>query len=123
MIPDPDDPAIPVYTPIDEEQGGGDYLNFELRIPKECRIEEIKNDPRWHFSFGQDIFKKHYRFRRYHAVCDPKTKWCKIHHDKDDPHESFLPMVRHVCDSDGGKVIMIASAITGAIVTAYLLRK
>ena len=122
IIPEPDDPAIPVYMPIDEQQAGRDYLNFELKIPKECRIEEIKNDPRWYPSYGQDIFKKHYRFNHYHAVCDRKTGWCKIHYDKYDPDESFISLAKHVADSDGGK-ITLASVIAGAIIAAYLLKK
>ena len=79
-------------------------------------IEDFKNDPNWRPSFGEKLDKIHFRNDHYHAVCDPNTGICEIHYDEIDPHKSPSSLVKHMWDSDLGKVALIAGAIGTATV-------
>lgn len=89
------------------------------------KISRIAGDPSWKRSIGEKLDKIHFRNGHYHAECDPKTGFCKIHHDKDDPHESLTSLVKHLADSNSGKILLGIGgvAILDQIFTGGELRK
>jgi len=89
------------------------------------RIEDFEDDPSWKSSIGEKLDKIHFRNGHYHAECDPETGYCKIHYDKDDPHESLTSLVNHVADSNSGKalIVVVGVAILDQIFTGGQIRK
>ena len=89
------------------------------------RIEDFERDPSWKRSIGEKLDKIHFRKEHYHAECDPKTGYCKVHYDKDDPHKSFTSLVNHLADSNSGKVLfaIVSVAILDQIFTGGQIRK
>ena len=89
------------------------------------RIEDFESDPSWRRSIGEKLDKIHFRNGHYHAECDPETGYCKIHYDKDDPHESLTSLVNHVVDSNSGKALLVVAgvAILDQIFTGGQIRK
>ena len=75
------------------------------------RIEDFENDPSWQKSTGEKLNKIHYRKAHWHTECDPITGFCSVHYDKDDPHESVSSLVKHLADSDSGKVVLGAAVV------------
>lgn len=122
MNPDSDDPGIPNETPI-SEQGREDYIDFELGIPKRCRVEKIKANLNWKPSLGEKRSHDHFRYYHYHAVCDPKTGWCEIHYDIDDPHESPISLLKHMYGSKVGRGVLVVLGIAIAVVAGYAVSK
>ena len=78
---------------------------------KKNRIEDFERDPSWKRSFGEKLDKIHFRNGHYHAECDPETGYCKVHYDKDDPHESLTSLVNHVVDSNSGKALLVVAGV------------
>ncbi len=70
------------------------------------RIEDLENDPLWVRSIGEKLGKIHFRKGLSHAECDPKTGFCSIHYDKHNPHESITSLVKHLGDSNSGKIVL-----------------
>ncbi len=77
----------------------------------ECRIEDIQNDPTWTPSLGEKLGMIHYRSGHWHAECDPQTGTCKLHYDKDDPHESPTSLVKHMGESNLGIAVLVVGAL------------
>lgn len=76
------------------------------------RIDDYEMDPNWYRSLGEDPFKVHFRSGHYHTPCDPATALCEIpHYDQHDPHESLPELLKHVWDSDLGKLVLIGAAL------------
>ena len=92
---------------------------------KKYRIEDFERDSSWKRSIGEKLDKIHFRNGHYHAECDPKSAFCSIHYDKDDPHESFTSLVNHLADSNSGKVLLAVAgvAILDQILTGGQIRK
>ncbi len=89
------------------------------------RIEDIENNPDWIRSIGEKLDKIHFRNGHHHAECDPETGFCKIHYDKDDPHESLTSLLNHLVDSNSGKVLLgiVGVAVLDQIFTGGQIRK
>ncbi len=89
------------------------------------RIEDFENDPLWIRSVGEKLGKIHFRKGHNHAECDPKTGFCSIHYDTHDPNESITSLVKHLGDSNSGKVILgiVIVGILDQIFTGGGLRK
>lgn len=75
------------------------------------RIEDFENDPSWKKSIGEKLNKIHYRKDHWHAECDPETRFCSMHYDKDDPHKSINSLAKHLADSNSGKVVIGVAVI------------
>jgi len=88
-------------------------------------IKQLENDPEWKRSLGEKIDKVHFRNGNLHAECDIGTGICKIHKDKTDPHESISSMLKHMAESDGGKVVLgvVVAGILDQVFTGGAIRK
>lgn len=74
------------------------------------RIEDFENNPAWKRSLGEKLGMVHFRNGHYHAECDPKTGFCTVHYDKDDPHESPISLVKHMTQSPLGALVLGTAA-------------
>ena len=74
-------------------------------------IKDLENDPNWKSSVGEKLDKVHFRNGHYHAECDPKTGFCKVHYDEDDPHESITSLFKHLVDSKSGKGLLAVGGV------------
>ncbi len=79
-------------------------------------IKQLENNPEWKRSLGEKIDKIHFRKGNMHAECNVDTGICKIHQDKKDPHESISSLLKHMAESNGGKVVL------GVVVAGILSR-
>jgi len=98
----------------------------EIKVNKmSYRIENFENDPAWTRSLGEKLGKIHFRKGHYHTECDPKTGRCNVHHDKHDPHESASSLIKHMAESNTGKVVLgvIIIGVLDQIFTGGVLRK
>ena len=88
-------------------------------------IKDLENNPDWIPSIGEKLDKIHFRNGHYHAECDPKTGFCEIHYDKDDPHESIKSLFKHLADNNSGKVLLAIAgvAILDQVFTGGKIRK
>ncbi len=88
-------------------------------------IKQLENDPEWKRSLGEKINKVHFRKGDQHAECDSTTGICKIHEDKTDPHESISSLLKHIAESDGGKVVLgvVVAGILDQVFTGGTIRK
>ena len=89
------------------------------------RIEDFQNDPAWFPSLGEKTDKTHFRNGHYHAECDPNTRFCEIHYDKDDPHESIESFFKHMWDNKLGRSVLVigGGAVLDQIFTGGKVRK
>ena len=74
-------------------------------------IKDLQNNPNWIPSIGEKLDKVHFRNGHLHAECDPNTGFCKIHRDKDDPHESLTSLFKHLLDSKSGKGLLVVGGV------------
>lgn len=81
-------------------------------------IDYYRNDPNWHHSFGEKIGFQHFRNGHYHAECDPMMGNCSVHYDEIDPHESLDSLIKHMWQSDLGKIVLVG---VGALLLEKLL--
>lgn len=79
------------------------------------RRDQIESDPNWEPSLGEQFWNYNYRNGHYHAVCDSTTGNCNVHYDKDDPHESFTSLVKHLL---GNKKVQL---LVGVVITDQIL--
>ena len=88
-------------------------------------IEDFQRDPAWRPSFGEKLSMTHFRNGHWHAECNSATGICKIHYDKDDPHESTESLLKHVVDSNSGKMLLTIglAAILDQVLTGGKIRK
>lgn len=88
-------------------------------------IKQLKEDPTWSRSLGEKLDKIHFRKGNLHAECDATTGICKIHHDKHDPHESISSLLKHMAESNGGKVVLgvIVAGVLDQVLTGGTIRK
>lgn len=88
-------------------------------------IKQLEKDPTWNRSLGEKLDKIHFRKGNLHAECDPITGICEIHQDKIDPHESVLSLLKHMAESNGGKVVLgvIVAGVLDQVLTGGTLRK
>ena len=88
-------------------------------------IKQLENDPAWSRSIGEKLNKIHFRKGNLHAECDTDTGICKIHQDKTDPHESTSSLIKHMAESNGGKVVLgvVVAGILDQIFTGGTIRK
>ncbi len=89
------------------------------------KIGNFENESSWILSLGEKLGKIHFRKGHLHAECDPKTGFCSIHEDRHDPHESATSLVKHMADSNSGKVILgvVLVGILDQILTGGTIRK
>ena len=77
--------------------------------------EYYRNVLGWTESLGEDISRLHLRNGHEHAKFDPQTKQLvDSHYDKIDPNNSLSDLVKHMWQSDLGKMVLGVAAI-GAI--------
>jgi len=81
-------------------------------------FDYYSNDPNWHHSFGEKIGFQHFRNGHYHAECDPMMGNCSVHYDEIDPHESLGSLIKHMWQSDLGKIVLVGA---GALLLEKLL--
>jgi len=81
-------------------------------------IVYYSTDPNWHHSFGEKIGFQHFRNGHYHAECDPMMGNCSVHYDEIDPHESLGSLIKHMWQSDLGKLVLVG---VGALLLTKLL--
>ena len=88
-------------------------------------ISDFQRDPDWTQSLGEKLSKTHFRNGHWHAECNPNTGNCKIHYDKDDPHESPASLVKHMAESNLGTAVLIVGGlgILDQILTGGQIRK
>ena len=88
-------------------------------------IKDFQRDPNWTQSFGEKLSMIHFRNDHWHAECDSITGSCKIHYDKDDPHESVESLLKHMANSNLGATVLVVAVIgvLDQIFTGGQLRK
>lgn len=88
-------------------------------------IKQLEKNPEWTRSLGEKLGKIHFRKKNFHAECDPITGICKIHRDRTDPHESMSSLLKHMAESNGGKVVfgVVAAGILDQVLTGGKIRK
>lgn len=88
-------------------------------------IKQLENDANWSRSLGEKLNKVHFRKGNLHAECDTVTGICEIHQDKTDPHESISSLIKHMAESNGGKVVLgvVVAGILDQIFTGGTIRK
>ena len=89
------------------------------------RIEDFQNDPTWVSSLGEKLGKIHFRNGHFHAECDPKTGFCEIHYDQDNPNESLSSLFKHIWNSGLGRTVLVigVSALADQFFTGGKIRK
>lgn len=83
-------------------------------------IDYFESSPDWKPSLGEALGKTHFRNGHYHAVCDPATGLCKVHHDKHDPHESWTSLLLHMLASRLGTAVLVCAAVGTAAVLDHV---
>ncbi|PJC50526.1 MAG: hypothetical protein CO032_04320 [Nitrosopumilales archaeon CG_4_9_14_0_2_um_filter_34_16] len=88
-------------------------------------IKQLERDSTWKRSLGEKLGKIHFRKGNLHAECNPTTGICEIHRDKTDPHESISSLLKHMSESNGGKVVLgvIVVGILDQVLTGGAIRK
>lgn len=70
-------------------------------------INDLINDPNWIQSFGEKLGMIHFRNGHQHVECDPCTGFCSVHFDEYDPRESISSLLKHMWNSDLGKLVLV----------------
>jgi len=60
----------------------------------------------------------HHRSGNCHAECDPSTGYCSTHYDEYDPNDSVSSLLKHMWQSDLGKMVIVGA---GTLLLSKLL--
>ncbi|CAD6368624.1 hypothetical protein NMT12_120112 [metagenome] len=74
-------------------------------------IKDFQRDPAWSSSLGEKLSMIHFRNGHWHAECNSVTGICKIHYDKDNPHESVDSLLKHMSDSNLGAAVLLIGGL------------
>ncbi len=74
-------------------------------------MKDFQRDPAWSQSLGEKLSMTHFRNGHWHAECNSATGICKIHYDKDDPHNSVESLLKHMAESRLGATVLVIAGI------------